>query len=238
MLLPVEWKDGWPIIGTDIDGDGIGEMTWEHIMPPSSGQKCEFQTSDSFRGNSLGLQWEWNHAPRNDQWCLTGDALRLRASKPVNCGGFYNACNTLTQRLLGEVSSYEVTLSAEGLADGQFAGLVVFQDISELIGLYQENGKRYIRHIRTRKDTDCGRCHHDYFIDTLAGFEGDSITLRFENNHGRGRIGYYGKDGLVFTERDFRLTMFAWRGCRVGVFTWNDFRENGYADFRDFHVSI
>lgn len=236
MLLPVSWEDGWPIIGTDIDGDGIGEMTWEHEMPPRTGNTCSFQTSDSFRGATLGMQWEWNHAPRNDLWSLTGEALRLYAARPIKNGGFYNACNTLTQRLVGEKSEYEVKLSVNGLADGQFAGLVVFQDISELIGIYQENGKRYIRHIRTRKDTDCGRCHHDYFIDDLAEFDGDSVTLIFENDHGRGRIGYLSGSERKFTERDFRLTMFAWRGCRVGVFTWNDFRENGYADFSDFSV--
>lgn len=43
---------------------------------------------------------------------------------------------------------------------------------------------------------------------------------------------------LVYSERPFKLQMYAWRGCRVGVFTWNDYKESGYAEFKDFNDLI
>ena len=32
-LEPVEWIDGWPMIGKDVDGDGIGEPVLHHAKP-------------------------------------------------------------------------------------------------------------------------------------------------------------------------------------------------------------
>ena len=33
MLQPVQWIDGWPMIGKDVDGDGIGEPVLHHAKP-------------------------------------------------------------------------------------------------------------------------------------------------------------------------------------------------------------
>lgn len=68
-LNPVEWKDNWPVIGTDKDGDGCGEPVKRH-RKPDVGRDWPVQTpveSDEFDSRKLGLQWEW-HA--NYQDCL------------------------------------------------------------------------------------------------------------------------------------------------------------------------
>ena len=63
-LQPMMWKDGWPVIGEDKDGDGVGSPVMTYIKPalPSSG---EFQPleSDEFDSPSLGLQWQWAAVP-------------------------------------------------------------------------------------------------------------------------------------------------------------------------------
>jgi len=33
FLEPVVWKDGWPLIGADYDGNGIGEVVWSAKKP-------------------------------------------------------------------------------------------------------------------------------------------------------------------------------------------------------------
>ena len=63
-LQPMTWKDGWPVIGADEDGDGVGEPVMEYRKPdlPSSGV---FQPSenDEFSSPDLGLQWQWASVP-------------------------------------------------------------------------------------------------------------------------------------------------------------------------------
>ncbi|MBQ3607940.1 MAG: glycoside hydrolase 43 family protein [Bacteroidales bacterium] len=63
-LQPMTWKDGWPVIGEDKDGDGVGSPVTTYRKPalPSSG---EFQPleSDEFDSPSLGLQWQWAAVP-------------------------------------------------------------------------------------------------------------------------------------------------------------------------------
>lgn len=64
-LQPMEWTDeGWPVIGMDKDGDGVGEPVMKYGKPAlaSSGvfQPAE---SDDFVSTELGLQWQWHGVP-------------------------------------------------------------------------------------------------------------------------------------------------------------------------------
>lgn len=70
-LQPVTWIDGWPIIGEDVDGDRIGEPVWKNKKSIQDFPVTAPQTDDDFLGTKLGVQWEWNHNPRNTHWSLT-----------------------------------------------------------------------------------------------------------------------------------------------------------------------
>jgi hypothetical protein len=65
-LEPAQWgTDGWPKIGVDLDGNGVGEPVAQPRKPdvdatypigvPAS--------TDEFDGETLGLQRLWNHNP-------------------------------------------------------------------------------------------------------------------------------------------------------------------------------
>ena len=102
-LEPVIWEDGWPIIGKDVDGDGIGEPVRGARKPIAGHPVGAPQTDDDFNSETLGPQWEWNHNPRDDRWSLTERPgwLRLKASVPVGKKDFWGACNTISQRIMG-----------------------------------------------------------------------------------------------------------------------------------------
>lgn len=80
-LQPMSWVDGWPVIGTDDDGDGVGEPVMRYRKPAlkSSGvfQPAE---SDEFDSVGLGLQWQWHGVP-SPYWYYVnakdGGSLRL-----------------------------------------------------------------------------------------------------------------------------------------------------------------
>jgi beta-xylosidase len=100
-VLPVTWRDGWPIIGAE-GVDGIGNMVWEARLPVRGQRRSAPQSSDDFRSSQLGPQWEWNYQPRAGKWSLTERRgwLRLRAFAPLERGNLFKAGNTITQRIL------------------------------------------------------------------------------------------------------------------------------------------
>lgn len=76
-LQPMTWtSEGWPVIGTDKDGDGVGEPVLKYRKPDlkSSGvfQPAE---SDSFISNELGMQWQWNGVP-SPYWYYVDSSAR------------------------------------------------------------------------------------------------------------------------------------------------------------------
>ncbi len=64
-LQPMEWKeDGWPVIGEDKDGDGIGEPYLRYRKPDlKSSGVFQPSESDDFDSVDLGLQWQWQGVP-------------------------------------------------------------------------------------------------------------------------------------------------------------------------------
>ncbi len=61
-LQPVTWKDNWPVMGIDTDGDYCGEPVLTYRKPKTSG-KVTIQNpveSDEFNTTTLGKQWQWH----------------------------------------------------------------------------------------------------------------------------------------------------------------------------------
>ncbi|MCP5116099.1 MAG: hypothetical protein GY953_35175, partial [bacterium] len=124
-LVPVTWKDGWPVVGKDATGNGIGNTVFAHRKPIAGFPVTAPQTGDEFSSATLGPQWQWNHNPRDERWSLTERKgwLRLKANVPVGDGGFWGASNTISQRIMGKgtgVATAKVDLS--GMKPGQQAG--------------------------------------------------------------------------------------------------------------------
>ncbi len=70
-LNPMVWKNGWPVIGNDKDGDGCGDPVLTH-KKPNVGKTYPIVTpveSDEFSSNTLGLQWQW-HGNNSPYWAF------------------------------------------------------------------------------------------------------------------------------------------------------------------------
>jgi len=223
MLQPVKWVDGWPEIGRDADGDGIGEPVLRHKKPISGFPLTAPPTDDAFAGRSLGHQWEWNHNPRDTHWSLTERPgwLRLKASVPVGKGGFWNACNTLSQRLMGTTTGEATaTFDLAGMEPGQRAGFVRFGGVYHLLGVHVEaDGARRL-----------------FFSDNGKAKPGprlasDLLWIRTTNEGNQARF-LWSTDGTTFTAfgPTFTVKFGRWTGDRLGFFCWNDRREAGHID--------
>ncbi|HEY8993721.1 MAG TPA: glycoside hydrolase 43 family protein [Lacunisphaera sp.] len=225
-LLPVTWVDGWPVLG-DVGPDGIGTMAWTARKPNPEGPLLVPQSDDDFSGPRLSVQWEWNYQPRADKWSLSERPgwLRLHAWKPLSPDDLKRAGNTLTQRVMRTARNVvTVELEPSGMADGQVAGLCHYHRDYATIAVRRENGVLVIEAARNQT--------------ILSGptIAAKPLWLRSEwNLDGACRFSY-STDGKTFTSlgEPYQFGWSDYRGERIGLFSYNNVGEAGYADFGSF----
>jgi len=230
-LLPVQWIDGWPVIGQP-DHAGIGTMVWEGKMPASTSTRQFPQGGDDFAAATLSSVWEWNYQPRAHKWSLSARPghLRLHAFPGLDGANLLKVGNVLTQRVVRtRDQSFAARLDVTGMADGQHAGLLHFTaqpraanpaESTASVGIVMEQGKRYLEVSRDGAYTRMEPWPHDaIWLRSTWGLDGKSALA-------------VSADGVQYRAvlPDFPLTWGAYRGSRAGVFTFNPAGERGYVD--------
>ncbi|MFG6432904.1 glycoside hydrolase 43 family protein [Roseateles sp. LYH14W] len=142
-LVPVTWKDGWPVLGEN----GKVPMT---LDIPAGAQGVSgasgIVASDEFDRRPgdpvLPLAWQWNHNPRPNGWSLTKRPghLSLVTSRVVS--SLPEAPNTLTQRTFGPRSSATTSIDVSGMKDGDVAGITAFQKQYGFVGVKMTDGAK------------------------------------------------------------------------------------------------
>ncbi|WP_339308070.1 glycoside hydrolase 43 family protein [Paenibacillus sp. FSL R5-0519] len=227
-LLPVWWMDGWPMIGEDVDGDGIGEMVWGGIKPINGHPQTALAINDDFESQVLKPHWEWNHQPKADKWSLTERTgyLRLYACVPLEKNNFFKICNTISQRTF-RVNHNVVTAKYDisGMVDDQEAGLCHFGQSYCTIGIYQRQGARILKF------------NHSGEIEWGPAIPSSFIWLRSVWNLQGENCYEYSLDGENFIRFGgvYQMGWGYYRGDRVGVYNFNNEREQGYVDVENFY---
>lgn len=143
FLLPVTWKDGWPVI---LDpGKPIPHVAAKPRLPataaptlPTSG---DFAYVDGFDGATLGMQWIGVRTPKADFWRLDRGDLVLKGGASL---GEQNGVPAFVgRRQQHHVAAASTTVTFTPAKDGDRAGLVAMQsDQSNLFfGLTRIAGK-------------------------------------------------------------------------------------------------
>ncbi len=144
FLVPVTWKDGWPMIGTDGDGKTLPPLpiNVKHPAIPKCVASDEFERKSGDR--PLPLVWQWNHIPDNSLWSLTERPgwIRFKTGSVVN--SLEKAKNNLTQRVFGPTSTAEIKIDVKNMKDGDYAGLSSFQSQWGFVGVKMADGKKTI----------------------------------------------------------------------------------------------
>lgn len=225
-LQPVRWQDGWPRVGVDIDGNGIGEpvYVWKKPAMDSIFPIAAPQTSDNFDSTALGLQWQWNHNPVNEAWSLTEKpgSLSLNA---LQAESFVQARNTCTQKVMGTTGEVMAEMDLSKIVEGQKAGICSMSKIYNLLGVYKKEGKMYI--FTDRK----GQVHEEKAIAAKRIF----LKLTLDIKSGNNRFSY-SLDNKSYTMIDgaFDTQWGYWKGTRIGLFSFNERSNGGTASFNQF----
>jgi beta-xylosidase len=129
-LQPVNWKDDWPLMGMDINNDGIGEPVMER-QKPNVGKVYPVaipQTTDEFETDELGLQWQW-HANQHEEWySLTqapGSIRLFSVRNPTQSGNLWRVPNLLLQKFPAPSFTVYTQIIFKPELIGEKAGLVI-----------------------------------------------------------------------------------------------------------------
>ena len=230
-LQPVNWIDGWPIVGDN--GKPYQTFTKPAGTPINPKQ---METTDVFRSFPLGMQWEWNHLPQANGYSLFERAgwLRLKATSTTDL--LSQAQNTLTQRIYmreDKPAIGTIRLDASKLAEGDRAGICVFQDPYAQVGVEKKEGVNKIYWREDALDGDASKKKDQYASATV----GDVVYLRATFNKATSKSKfYYSTDNQTWTaigqetSMSFNLSVFV--GARFGLFCYATRADGGgSADF-------
>ena len=224
----MHWNDGWPVIGVDVDMNGIGEPIEAWRKPNINRQmKRELPaTCDNFDKARLGLQWQFNHNPVNEAWSLTERKGKL-TFHALQADCFKKARNTLTQKTMGYTGTATVKMlwNNKDLTNGQRCGLACMGKENWTIGVMQEDGNRYVY---LEKDNE---------IVQKKPAKGNVIYLRMQadatNNEYRLLYSYDTKEFMALGD-GFPMKFGNWKGVRIGLYCYNVREKAGQVCFDDF----
>ncbi len=223
-LQPARWKDGWPLIGVDIDGNGIGEPVRVWTKPGKNdveGASFLPQTNDDFSSDKLGLQWQWCHNPDDGFWSLDERPgwLMIKA-QPSDI--LRNARNMLTQKVMGYSSQATTLIDCRHLGKDAYAGLLCIGKSFRGIGVCEKgiylesDGKRVV-------------VVNKHVSKVWLRVKIDAVTNQHKFS--------YSSDGKRFIEVGdaFEMRSGFWKGIRVGLYCYG---QSGKAFFDSFNYDI
>lgn len=164
FLIPLEWEDGWPVLGEngkipmklDIERrPGLGNLVAsdEFDRPKELLDKLD----DANKRNvyiraAFPPAWQWNHNPDNRLWSLTDRPGWLRSTTGRLDKTLPEALNSLGQRTFGPTCSAVTFIDASGMKDGDYAGIAAFQKKYGFVGVKREGDKKLIVMVDTGDD--------------------------------------------------------------------------------------
>ncbi|HCO68811.1 MAG TPA: glycoside hydrolase [Dysgonomonas sp.] len=243
-LQPMVWKNDWPVIGEDKDGDGCGDpvMTYKK---PNVGKTYPITTpaeSDEFNTNKLGLQWQW-HANPQDWWYFTNQVkgcLSLYSVPTVeNYKSLWDVPNLLLQKTPAPefTATMKLTFNPDTRFTGERTGLVVMGlDYALLSFENTENGF-------TLSQAECLKADKGGTekVNASVPLKDATVYLRVKVNPDASCTFSYSTDDKKYTAlgNKFQAKEGKWIGAKIGTFCTRPVKGNdgGRVDIDWFRVT-
>ena len=252
-LQPVTWKDNWPVMGIDKDGDYCGEPVTTYRKPKTSGkvQVVNPAESDEFSDTRLGLQWQW-HANYNETFGMSTAFGSYRVYTHKVSEKFQNLWevpNLLLQKTPADKFTATTKIRFTSKDQNQTGGLLMMGlDYSGLVVKRVGNDFQLLQ--ISCKSADKGKPQTEQLIATLKPTAVDQIDyqpgthidiyMRMSVNDGKMHFSYsldgkkYTKCGTEFTMREGK-----WIGAKIGFVAYESGQKTnrGWIDADWFRVT-
>lgn len=257
-LIPVTWEDDWPVLG--VDGKAPDELPIPREAEPLSGivESDEFERQpdllakisaaaedeNDYCREAFPLAWQWNHIPDPKNWSLSERPgwLRLKTGRVDQTLQF--ARNTITQRTCGPTSTAETALDFSSLAEGDVAGLTVFQRKYGFVGVVKRDGKFFVvqseAQLADNLNSDSVKENVLIPLDGQVSVVYLKASCDFTNQKDEASF-FWSVDGQTWQAIGPKLKMIYslphFMGYRFGLFHYATESSGGIADFDYYHAS-
>lgn len=242
-LNPMQWKNGWPVIGLDGDNDGIGEPVSIYRKPvvPVRLPVATPAESDEFDKATLGLQWQWQANPDFRWYYLdpaSGGNLRLYSFYTPGAISLWDVPNLLLQKF--PAPNFKVTAKVRFEPDKRYKG--------ERGGLVVMGMDYAVLCIENTEDTllltqnSCNKADNNGTERIVAAvpLAQQDIYLRVEVKEGQHCAFHYSLDGQKYIRvgTEFKAREGKWIGAKVGLFCTRPQESNdgGWLDVSYFRI--
>lgn len=243
-LQPVNWVNDWPMMGKDLDGNGIGEPI-SKLNKPNVGKQYPIQTpqeSDDFNDGKAGIQWQW-YGNSSITWSaqIPGtDYLRLFCIGKKELPNLWDAPNLLLQKLPAEnfTTTTKVKLNIEWETTGKTAGILMMGQSYAYAGISYEEGSFWVKQVVC---TDAISGSKEKVI-AKKRLQKNEVFLRMEvKSPDANCVFSFSEDGKNFQPigESFKAQKDLWISAKMGLFSVSEanVRMGSYADFDWFKVS-
>ena len=222
-LQPMVWKNDWPVIGEDKDGDGCGHPVSVY-KKPDVGKNWPIMTpaeSDEFSEGVLGLQWEWQSNPESWWHFINREEKNISLYSvplPDNYKSLWDVPNLLLQKITAPqlTATMKLTLKPDKRFIGERTGLLIFGRDYSLIA-FENNGNGF-----SVSQIDCIGADHGKTetVNESVDVEGESIFLKLTIKNGAVSSFSYSIDGKKYTSlgKTFNMKQGHWMGAKMGTF--------------------
>lgn len=226
-LQPVFFNGGWPFIGIEQNGDGIGEPVSSWNMPVIDAPHYKIATSDNFQGEKLGLQWQFQANPKKHFYNLCNGKLNLYCLANLKRENLlWYAPNALTQIFQSKQITAVVKVQLNADKIGDFASLgIIAHEYGYICIEKADNGyilktidgfvlEKEFEGLATEKAID------------ICKLEKNEIWLKLSLKEDKTYCFSYSLDGFNFIkiEKTYNLKRSTWTGAKLCI--WSANREN------------
>ena len=240
-LQPVTWKDNWPVMGIDKDGDYCGDPVVRHRKPKTRSAVAVVNPveSDEFNTPQMGLQWQWhaNYAQSFGMPTTFGTFRIFNFKHDRNAVNLWDVPNMLLQKTPADKFTATAKLRFTSKAEQQSGGIIMMGlDYSALV--VKRVGKEFVLQRLTCKAADKNKPETAVDITTLKPTAEDAIDykpgihldiyMRMKVDGGKCRFAY-SLDGKKFHDAGETFTMREgkWIGAKMGFVS---FEPDGTTD--------
>ena len=230
-LQPVTWKDNWPVMGVDKDGDYCGEPVVTYRKPKTRGgwKVVNPVETDEFSSNRMGLQWQWQ-ANYNQVFGMPtafGTFRVYNHKHRTDAVNLFDVPNMLLQKTPADNFTATTKIRLTSKADNQMGGLIMMGlDYSALVA--KRVGDEFVLQQLVCHAADKNKPEMATTIATLQPTEKDvidykpgihlDIYLRMVVADGKCKF-YYSLDGRKFRAagEEFKMREGKWIGAKIGL---------------------
>ena len=240
-LQPMFWKNDWPVIGHDADGDGTGDPVMKYKKPYAA-KKSSLAvppTTDEFNTVKPGLQWQWQ-ADEQEGWAFAtpNGYLRINCVRPPDSlSNLWMLPNMFLQKWPAESFNTTMKFNFKPANIHDKTGLIIMGLDYAYIAVSKKQDGNYIS-LAVCNNADKGKQETEIESKKI-----NSNTLYLKvavSEAGICRFSY-SEDGTAFTSfnQSFTAKPGKWVGAKIGIFSIGMAKTNdaGFSEIDWFRFS-